>query len=100
MNKCNSQLRAFHFKYRTYPPKTSPVVFAIMGRLNHHAIDNGDVEFHTSEYAFKSNSEYVPGMDTTPIKSINDDKMDQLLGLSHSEHDENILGVDLQILQA
>ena len=39
-------------------------------------------------------------MDTITIKSIDDDEMDQLLELSHSEHDENILGVDLQILEA
>ena len=25
-----------HFKYRTFPTNTSPVVFAIMGRLNYH----------------------------------------------------------------
>ena len=87
MNKCNSQLRAVHFKYRTSPPKTSPVVLAIMGRLHHHAIDNGDVEFHTSEYSFESTSKYVPHTDTTLIKSIDDDEMDQLLELSHSEQD-------------
>ena len=28
------------------PPKTSPVISAIMGILNHHAIDNRDVEVH------------------------------------------------------
>ena len=41
-----SQTPEGHFKPRTYPPKTSPVVSDIIGRLNHHAIDNGDVEVH------------------------------------------------------
>ena len=99
MNDCNSQLQAVHFKYRTSPIKTSPVVLAIMGRLHHHAIDNGDVEFHNSEYSFESTSEYVPDTYPTLIKSIDDDEMDQLLGLFHSEYDENILCVDLQILE-
>ena len=39
----NSQPPAVHFKYQTYPPKTSPVVLAIMGILNYYAIDNVDV---------------------------------------------------------
>ena len=42
----------------------------------------------------------VPDPYTTPIKSIDDDKMDHLLKFFHSEHDENFLDVDLQILQA
>ena len=40
----NIQHPAVNFKYRTSPPKTSPVVLAIMGIFNHHSIDNGDVE--------------------------------------------------------
>ena len=44
-----------------------------MGRLNHHAIYDGGVEVHPSEYPFESNSESVPDPDTTPIKSIYDD---------------------------
>ena len=35
---------ASHFKYRTYPPKTIPVVSSIMGRLNYHAINNVNFE--------------------------------------------------------
>ena len=42
----NRQLIAVHFKYHTSPLKTSPVFSVIMGRLNHCAIDNGDVEVH------------------------------------------------------
>ena len=57
----------------TSPPKTSPVVSAIVGILNHHAIDNGDVEVHPSDFPFGSNSESVPYPDTNPIKSIDDD---------------------------
>ena len=41
----NRQYPAAHLKYRTYPPKTNPLVSAIMGRLNHHAIGNGNVRF-------------------------------------------------------
>ena len=39
----NSKLPEDQFKYRTYSPKTSPVVSAILGRLNHCAIDNDGV---------------------------------------------------------
>ena len=38
------QPTAAHFKSRRSPPKTSPMVSAIMDILNHHAIYNGDVE--------------------------------------------------------
>ena len=55
-----------------------------MGRLNHHAIDNGDVEFHPSDFPVESNSESFPNPDTTPIKYIDDDEMDHLLELFHS----------------
>ena len=50
-----------------------------MGKLNHHAIDNGDIKTHTSEFTVESNYESVPDPDTTPIKSIDDDEMDHLL---------------------
>ena len=42
----NRQTPADHFKSITSPPKISPVVSAIMGRLNNYAIDNGDFEVH------------------------------------------------------
>ena len=76
---CNSKPPSSHFKYRTYTPKTSPVVSDITGILNHHAIDNGDVEVHPSEFPVESNYEYVTDSDTTMIKSIDDLKMDNLL---------------------
>ena len=44
----NSQPPVYHFKYTTSPPNTIPVVLAIMGRLNHHGIDNGDVKVNPS----------------------------------------------------
>ena len=69
----NIQPPASHFKSRTSPPKTSPMVSAIMGVLNHRAIDNGDVEVHPSYFPVESNPEYVLDPDTTPIKSIDDD---------------------------
>ena len=71
-----------------------------MGRLNHHAIDNGDVEVHTPEFPVKFNSESVPDPGTTQIKSIDDHNTDHLLELFHSEHDDDLLDVDLQMLQA
>ena len=40
---CNRQPPEVYFKSRTSSHKTSPVVSDIMGRLNYHAIDNGDV---------------------------------------------------------
>ena len=48
--KCNRQLPAAHFKSITSTPKTMHVVSAFMGILNHHAVDNGDVEFQLSEF--------------------------------------------------
>ena len=71
-----------------------------MGNLNHHAIYNGDVKIPTSEFLVESNYESVPDTDTTPIKSINDDEMYHLLEFFHSEHDEDLLDVDLQMLQS
>ena len=68
--------------------------------LNHHAIDNGDVEVHLSDFKLESNSESVLDTDNKPIKSIDDDKMDHLLELFHSEHVDDILDVDLQMLHA
>ena len=46
----SSQPPEAHFKSRTSPPRTSPVVSDIMGRLNHRAIDNGDVEVQPSDF--------------------------------------------------
>ena len=39
----NSQPPAAHFKSRYSHSRTKPVVSAIMGKLNQHAIDNGDI---------------------------------------------------------
>ena len=52
-----------------------------MGKLNHHAIDNGDI---TSDVPDESCYDSVPYPDTTPIKSIDDDEMDHLLEIFHS----------------
>ena len=48
----------------------------------------------------ESTSESVPEPDDDSIKSIYDDYMYQILELFHSEHDENILNVDLHMIQA
>ena len=71
-----------------------------MGRLNHYAIDNGDVKVPTSEFPFEFKSESVPDPDTPLIKSIDDNEMDHLLEFFHPEHDDNILDVDLHMLQS
>ena len=42
--KWKRQPLAVHSTYRTSPPKTSSVGLAIMGEMNHRAIDNVDVE--------------------------------------------------------
>ena len=70
-----------------------------MGILNHHFIDNGDVEVHPSEFTGVFNSEYFSYPDTTPIKYIDDDEMDHLLELFHSEYDEYLLDVYIQMRQ-
>ena len=70
-----------------------------MGRINHHAIDNGDVKVSTSEFPVEYNSEPVPYPDTTPNKSIGDDEIDHLLEFFHEEHDEDLIDVDLQMIQ-
>ena len=76
------------------------MVSAIIGRLNHHSIYNGDVEVHPSEFPLKSNSESVPDQYTTTIKSIDDDEMDHLLVLFHSEHGGDILYSEIQMLNS
>ena len=96
----SSQPQPDHFKSRTSPPKISPAVSAITGRLNHHTIDNSDVEVHPPEFPIIYSSESVPDAYTSPIKSAYDDEMDHLLEFFHSEHDDDLLDVDLQMFQA
>ena len=96
----NSQPPEDHFKSRTSTSRTNPVILAIMGKLNHNSIDNGDVNIPNSDVPVESNYDSVPDIDTTPIKSIDDDEMDNLLEFFHSEHDDNIIDVDLQMIQA
>ena len=93
----NSQPPAAHFKSRSSNSIANPEVSAIMGKLNHHAIDNGDI---TSDVPVESNYDSVPDPEITAIKSIYDDEMDHLLEFFHSEHDDDLLDVDLQMLQA
>ena len=68
-----------------------------MGGLNHHAIDNGDI---TSDIPVESSYDSVPYPDNPPITSIDDDEIDHLLEFFHSKHDDDLLDVDLQMLQA
>ena len=72
----NSQPPASHFKSRSSPSRTNAVVSAVMGKLNHHVINNGYIH---SDVPVESNYDSVPDPDTTPIKSIDDDEMDHLL---------------------
>ena len=44
----NTQPPPYHFKSITSPHNTSSVVSAIMVMINHHAIDNGDVDANPS----------------------------------------------------
>ena len=82
--ECNIQTPATHLKSSTSPPKTNPVVSAIMGILDTHSIYNCDVEVHPSSFPAEYKSESVPDLDTTPIKSIYYDEMDYILKLFHS----------------
>ena len=54
-----------------------------MGRLNHGAINNSDVEVHASYFPAEYKSESIPDPFTTLIKSIDDDEIDHLLELFH-----------------
>ena len=78
--KWNSQTPEAHFKSRSSPSRTNPVVSDIMRKLNHNAINNGDI---TSDVPVESNYDSVSDPDTTPIKSIDDDEMDHLLEFFH-----------------
>ena len=71
-----------------------------MGKLNHRAIYNGDIQIPTSDVPVESKYYSVHYPETTPIKSIDDDEMDHLLEFFQSEHDNNLIDVDLQMLQA
>ena len=68
-----------------------------MGKLNHLAKNNGE---NTSDVAVEPSYDSVPYPDTTPIKSIDGDEMDHILEFFHSEHDDDLLDVDLQMIQA
>ena len=51
-----------------------------MGKLNHHAIDNGDIN---SDIPVESSYDSIPDSDATPIKSIDDGEIDHLLEFFH-----------------
>ena len=59
------------------------MVSYIMGRLNHHAVDNDDVKFYPSDNPLEYPSDSVPDPDDTTIKSIDDYEMDQIHELFH-----------------
>ena len=72
-----------NFNYRTSTSRTHPVMSAIRGELNHHAIYNRNIKIPTSDVPVDSKYDSVTYPDTTPIKSINDDEMDNLLEFFH-----------------
>ena len=72
----------------------------IMGRLNQHSIYNGGVEVHSSEFPVELKSESISDPDATPNKPIDDNEMDHILEIIHSEHDEDIMCIDIHMLQA
>ena len=80
----NRQPPEAHFKSMTSPSTTNPVISSIIRILNHHTINIGDVKIPTSDFPVESNSESDTDLDTTPIKSIDDDEMDHLLELFRS----------------
>ena len=67
-----------------------------MRKLNHNAINNGDI---TSDVPVNSSYDSVIDPDTIPIKSIDDDEMNHPQEFFHSEHDDYLLHVELQMLQ-
>ena len=80
----NSQPLTAHFKSRTSPSRTNHLISAIIGKLNHRAIDNGNVKIPTSDVPVESKYDSVIDPDTTPIKSIDDDEIYHLLELFQS----------------
>ena len=52
----------------TSPSRNNPVISDIMGKLNHHAIDNGDVKIPTSDVPVESKYDSVTDPDTITIK--------------------------------
>ena len=96
----NKQSQQVHFKYQTPSTKTSPVVSDITGRLKHHTVYNGDIEVYLSDYHLEYPSGSFTDLDNSPIKSIDDDEIDRILGLFHLEHDYDILYFDIHMIQA
>ena len=64
----NSQPPESRFKSSTSLSRTNPAISDIMWKLNHHAIDNGDVKTHTSDFPVESFCESVTYPYTNPIK--------------------------------
>ena len=70
----------------------------MMGKLNHHVIDNVDAKVYTLDFPFEFNSESVTDTENTMIRSIDDNEIDHLLELFHRGYDGDILDDDLQML--
>ena len=55
------------------------MVSYITGTINHHSLDIGDFKVYPSDYLSEYTSDYVPHLDITPIKPIDDDVYAQVL---------------------
>ena len=64
----------------------------------YQTVDNCDVEVEPWYYPLEYTSESVPDPYNNTIKSIGNDEMNQLLELFYSDHDYDLLYVDLQII--
>ena len=80
----NVQPPSVHSKYYIPCFKNSNVVLAIMGRLNRHVVDNGDVDVYTTWYPLEYTSNYIPEPYNNTIKSTYDCLMYGLFYLFHS----------------
>ena len=54
------------------------MVSPITGILNHHAVDNGNVELYPPDYPLGYLSDSVPDIDNTPIMFISDDELGKI----------------------
>ena len=55
------------------------MVYDIMGRLIHSSFDNINVEVYPEMFKFECNSDSVPYLDITLMKSRHDDEIDNIL---------------------
>ena len=57
-----------HLKNHIYAQKRITMGSYIKGRINHHAVDNGDVDVYPSNYPLEYTSASVPDTNNKPIQ--------------------------------